>query len=45
MRLRFLRAEILLFKLDKLEEAGDEYMAVGRSTPIGPHQSRPPRAS
>ncbi len=33
--LRFLRAEILLFKLGKLEEAGDAYMEVGRSTPVG----------
>ena len=32
---RFLRAEILLFKLDKLEAAGDEYMAVGSTTPVG----------
>jgi tetratricopeptide (TPR) repeat protein len=27
--LRFLRAEILYFKLERAEEAGDEYMAVG----------------
>ena len=33
---RFYRAEILFFKLNKLEEAGDEYLAVGRSTPVGP---------
>jgi cellulose synthase operon protein C len=32
---RFLRAEILLFKLGKFEEAGDEYLAVGKSTPVG----------
>jgi tetratricopeptide (TPR) repeat protein len=32
---RFLRAEILLFKLGQLEDAGDEYMAVGRSRPVG----------
>ncbi|HPH69485.1 MAG TPA: tetratricopeptide repeat protein, partial [Kofleriaceae bacterium] len=33
---RFYHAEILFFKLQKLEEAGDEYLAVGRSTPVGP---------
>jgi cellulose synthase operon protein C len=33
---RFYRAEILFFKLGKLEAAGDEYLAVGRSTPVGP---------
>ncbi|MBP9088412.1 MAG: tetratricopeptide repeat protein, partial [Kofleriaceae bacterium] len=33
---RFYRAEILFFKLNKLEEAGDEYLTVGRSTPVGP---------
>ncbi|MCA9677601.1 MAG: tetratricopeptide repeat protein [Myxococcales bacterium] len=32
---RFRRAEILLFKLDKFEEAGDEYLAVGKSAPVG----------
>lgn len=34
--LRFLRADILLFKLGKLEAAGDAYMEVGRTTPVGP---------
>ncbi|ACY16460.1 tetratricopeptide repeat protein [Haliangium ochraceum] len=32
---RFLRAEILYFKLGKLEEAGDEYLAVAQQTPVG----------
>ncbi|HEY8146915.1 MAG TPA: tetratricopeptide repeat protein [Kofleriaceae bacterium] len=34
---RFLHAEILFFKLGKNEEAGDEYMAVGKTAPIGPY--------
>jgi TolA-binding protein len=34
--LRFLRAEILYFKLDQAEAAGDEYMAVGQAKPAGP---------
>ncbi len=33
---RFLRAEILYFKLEALEEAGDEYMAVGQAKPVTP---------
>ncbi len=33
--LRFLRAEILYYKLDRFETAGDEYLAVGRARPIG----------
>ena len=33
--LRYYRADILYFKLGKLEEAGDEYLAVGKSTPVG----------
>ncbi|MCX5743021.1 MAG: tetratricopeptide repeat protein, partial [Proteobacteria bacterium] len=33
--LRYYRADILFFKLGKLEEAGDEYLAVGRSAPVG----------
>ncbi len=33
--LRFYRAQILFFKLGKLEEAGDEFLLVGRSTPVG----------
>ncbi|MEZ4367241.1 MAG: tetratricopeptide repeat protein [Kofleriaceae bacterium] len=36
VEVRFLRAEILLFKLGQLEQAGDEYMAVGRTAPVGP---------
>ncbi len=32
---RFLRAEILYFKVGRYEEAGDEYLAVGRSAPVG----------
>src|SRR5262249_14850045 len=34
--LRFLRAEILYFKLDQAEEAGDEYMIVGQAKAVGP---------
>lgn len=33
--LRYYRADILFFKLGRLEEAGDEYLAVGRSAPVG----------
>jgi tetratricopeptide (TPR) repeat protein len=32
---RYRRAEILYFKLQKFEEAGDEYLAVGKSAPVG----------
>jgi len=32
---RYYRADILFFKLGKYEEAGDEYLAVGKSAPIG----------
>ena len=35
VEVRFLRAEILFFKLGKSEEAGDEYLAVGKSAPVG----------
>ena len=33
--LRFYRAQILYFKLGKLEEAGDEFLLVGKSAPLG----------
>src|SRR5262249_3994753 len=33
--LRYLRADILYFKLRKYGDAGDEYLAVGRSAPVG----------
>jgi TolA-binding protein len=33
--LRFYRAQILYFKLGKLEEAGDEFLLVGKSAPVG----------
>jgi len=33
--IRFLRAEILFFKMKQYEQAGDEYLAVGRSSPVG----------
>ncbi|MEO6775324.1 MAG: tetratricopeptide repeat protein [Kofleriaceae bacterium] len=37
--IRYYRADILCFKLGKVEDAGDEYLAVGKSAPIGPlHQ-------
>jgi len=32
---RFLRAEILFFKLGEIEAAGDEYLAVGKTRPVG----------
>lgn len=32
---RFLRAEILYFKLKDYERAGDEYLAVGKTAPVG----------
>lgn len=35
VELRFYRADILYFKLSRTEEAGDEYLAVGRSAPVG----------
>ncbi len=35
IELRYYRADILFFKLGKLEESGDEYLAVGRSAPVG----------
>ncbi len=35
VELRYYRADILLFKLSKLEEAGDEYLLVGKSAPVG----------
>src|SRR5436190_1733465 len=33
--LRYLRADILYFKLQKLDDAGREYLAVGKSQPVG----------
>ncbi len=33
---RYYRADILFFKLGKTEEAGDEYLAVGKTAPVGP---------
>src|SRR6185295_12257787 len=33
--LRYLRADILYFKLGKIEDAGNEYIAVGRTKPPG----------
>ena len=35
--LRYLRADILYFKLGKYEDAGREYLAVGRTQPVGKH--------
>ncbi|MEZ4359073.1 MAG: tetratricopeptide repeat protein [Kofleriaceae bacterium] len=34
--LRYYRADILYFKLGQLEVAGDEYLAVGKTAPVGP---------
>lgn len=33
--LRYYRADILYFKLGQLEPAGDEYLAVGKTAPVG----------
>ncbi|MGN6108910.1 MAG: tetratricopeptide repeat protein [Kofleriaceae bacterium] len=33
--IRYYRADILFFKLGKTEEAGDEYLTVGKSAPVG----------
>ncbi len=35
IEIRYLRADILYFKLGLLEEAGDEYLAVGKTAPVG----------
>ncbi len=35
VEMRFLRAQILYFKLFRLEEAGDEFLAVGTTAPVG----------
>jgi tetratricopeptide (TPR) repeat protein len=35
IEIRYYRADILCFKLAKVEEAGDEYLAVGKSAPVG----------
>ena len=35
IELRYLRADILYFKIKKYEEAGDEYLQVGKSAPVG----------
>jgi cellulose synthase operon protein C len=35
IELRFYRAEILCFRLGQVEQAGDEYLALGKSSPVG----------
>ncbi|NVB81083.1 MAG: tetratricopeptide repeat protein [Kofleriaceae bacterium] len=35
IELRYYRADILCFKLAKVEAAGDEYLGVGKSAPVG----------
>jgi tetratricopeptide (TPR) repeat protein len=35
IEIRYYRADILCFKTGKVEAAGDEYLAVGRSAPVG----------
>ncbi|MBA3395755.1 MAG: tetratricopeptide repeat protein [Deltaproteobacteria bacterium] len=35
VEVRYYRADILFFKLGKTEEAGDEYLAVGKTAPVG----------
>ena len=35
IEMRYYRADILCFKLGKVEAAGDEYLAVGKSAPVG----------
>jgi len=37
IELRYLRADILYFKLGRLADAGDEYLRVGKSKPAGPY--------
>jgi tetratricopeptide (TPR) repeat protein len=38
--LRYYRADLLCFKLGKVEAAGDEYLAVGRSAPVGEYHKQ-----
>ena len=33
--IRYYRADILCFKLSRIEDAGDEYLAVGKTAPVG----------
>jgi tetratricopeptide (TPR) repeat protein len=40
IEVRFLRAEILYFKLGKLEESGDEFLAVGKTAPVGDYHKK-----
>jgi len=40
IELRYYRADILCFKLAKVEPAGDEYLAVGRSAPVGQYHKQ-----
>ncbi|HEX7839918.1 MAG TPA: tetratricopeptide repeat protein [Kofleriaceae bacterium] len=35
IEIRYYRADILCFKLGKVEAAGDEYLAVGKAAPVG----------
>jgi tetratricopeptide (TPR) repeat protein len=35
IEVRYYRADILCFKLARVEQAGDEYLAVGKSAPVG----------
>src|SRR5678809_1451730 len=35
VEIRYYRAQILYFKLGRLEEAGDEFLAVGKTAPVG----------
>ncbi|HEY0191075.1 MAG TPA: tetratricopeptide repeat protein, partial [Kofleriaceae bacterium] len=35
VEIRYYRADILCFKLAKIEAAGDEYLAVGKTAPVG----------
>jgi tetratricopeptide (TPR) repeat protein len=35
VEVRYHRADILCFRLGQIEEAGDEYLAVGKSAPVG----------
>src|SRR6185436_19389059 len=35
IEIRYYRADILCFKLGKVEAAGDEYLAVGKTAPVG----------
>ncbi len=40
IELRYYRADILCFKLGRVEEAGDQYLGVGKSAPVGQYHKQ-----